>query len=312
MRNLKVLWATIAVLLIAVVILSSVLTAHYVGLLHSNPNPKQPKQADPTRTVATIGEHVITQQDLEDQLLHKHGRELLDHMIDQYVIRREAEVQGVLVSDSEVQQEILRMQQGYDSESAFWESMKEQLGLTREELIADTENRLLAEKMTIRGIQVSDAEVDAYMQAHEEEFRPRLMLKLQQIVSASREQAQKAAAELAKGADFGQVARDRSLDDATRGSGGELGWIEEGDPFVPAAVMKAAKPLRKGEVSKPVEWEGQYVLVKVQDRKELSKGSPQEIREQVRKEIALSQAPPIKQTVSRLRDKWKVQVQEGF
>ncbi|MCZ8523680.1 MULTISPECIES: peptidyl-prolyl cis-trans isomerase [Paenibacillus] len=302
----------IAVLLIAVVILSSVLTAHYVGLLHSNPNPEQPKQADPTRTVATIGEHIITRQDLEDQLLQKHGRELLDHMIDQYVIRMEAETQGVQVSDSEVQQEILRMQQGYDSENAFWESMKEQLGLTREELITDIKNRLLAEKMTIRGIQVSDAEVDAYMQAHAEEFRPRSMLRLQQIVSASKDQAQKAAAELAKGTDFAQVAKERSLDDATRSSGGDLGWVEEEDPFLPPAVMKAAKTLKKGEISKPVQVDGSYVLVKVQDRKEISKGLPQEVREQVRKDIALSQAPPMKQTVEKLREKWKVQVQGGF
>ncbi len=77
---------------------------------------------------------------------------------------------------------------------------------------------------------------------------------------------------------------------------------------MPAPIMKAAKSLQTGQISKPVEVEGQFVIVRVKERKVQSKGSPEAIREQVRKELALREAPPLKETMQRLREKWNVKV----
>lgn len=312
MRNVKVLWGIIALLLIVVGILSSVLTARSFLKPAAGSTTEPPSKADHELTIASIRDKVITLHDLEQQLLQKHGKEMLEQLIDREVIRREAETLGIQVSELEIHRELERMQQGYENENQFYQAMEEQLGLTREQLKADVRHKLLTDKVLIQGINIPGADVDAYIASHPDEFKAIVQLRLEQIVTASKEQAQRALNDLAKGTEFAQVARERSLDDATRSSGGDLGWYEEDDPFVPAPIMKAARLLQTGQISKPVEVDGQYVIVRVKERKIQSKGSPEAIREQVRKELALREAPPLKETMQRLRQKWDVKVNEAL
>ncbi|SDE54417.1 foldase protein PrsA [Paenibacillus sp. UNCCL117] len=312
MRNVKVLWGMISILLVALGVLSSVFMTRLYQQneadVHSNPEP--PSKAEQERAIASIGEHVITRQDLQQQLLQKYGKEVLDQMIDREVVRREAGAIGVSADEPEIKRELERMQQGYESESQFYQAMEEQLGLSREALNEDVRYKLLMEKVAIQGIQVADVAVDEYIQHHPEEFQATVQLRLEQIVTASKEQANRASADLAKGMDFAKVAKERSLDDATRNSGGDLGWLEEDDPFVHPQILKAGKQLQPGQVSKPIEVDGSYVIVRLRERKVQSKGSPESIREQVRRELALREAPPMKETMAKLRVKWNVQIRE--
>ncbi len=150
MRNVKVLWGMIAVLLIAVGILSSVLTARSFLQPAADPILEPPSKADHELTIASIGDKDITLRDLEQQLLQKHGKETLEQMIDHEVIRREAETLGIQVSESEIKRELERMQQGYESENEFYQAMEEQLGLTREQLNEDVRHKLYTEKISIQ------------------------------------------------------------------------------------------------------------------------------------------------------------------
>lgn len=305
MRNMKILWGVIAVLLITVAILSSVLFADFFNQSNVDMKPQTDKNPS-TQVVATIGDKTITSKDLEQQLMQKHGRELLTQMVDHEVIRMEGKARGMNVEESEIQKELKRMQQGYDSEAQFYDSMKEQLGMSPEALRADVNDKLLLEKIATAGIKISDEQIDAYIQSHAEEFKSKVQLRLLQIVVSSKDQASKVTADLGKGMDFAQIAKERSLDDATRSSGGDLGWVEEGDPFLPAPLMKAAAMLKPGEVSKPIEANGQIYVLKLKDRKEDPKLNKDAVRETVRKEMALREAPPIKEVMKKLREKWHV------
>jgi foldase protein PrsA len=305
MRNIKILWGVNALLLFAVVILSSVLFAKLNGP-HVELKPDETKQNP--RVIATIGEKTITNKDLEQQLLQKHGRELLNQMVDHEVIRMEGIAQGITVEESEIAKELKRMQQGYDSETQFYESMKVQLGLSVEALKTDVYDKLLLEKLATRGVTITDDQVDAYVKAHTDEYKSSVQIRLQQIVVSSKEQAAKVAADVSKGVEFTQIAKDRSLDDASRDKGGDLGWVDEDDPFIAPAVLKAAKQLKVGEVSKPVDVNGQIYIIKLKDRKEESKIKQDELIEIVRKEMALREAPPLKDVIKKLREKWKVSI----
>ncbi|MDF2963907.1 MAG: peptidyl-prolyl cis-trans isomerase [Paenibacillus sp.] len=308
MRNIRVLWGVNAVLLLTVVILSFVLFADFFTQPNVDMKPDRTNQNQSTRVIATIGEKTITSTDLEKQLLQKHGRELLNQMVDHEVIRMEGKALGITVEESEIQKELKRMQQGYDSEAQFYESMKEQLGMTAEALKTDVYDKLLLEKLAIRYITISTEQVDAYIKAHPEEFASSRQLRLQQIIVGNKEQGAKVMADLAKGIDFGQVAKERSLDDATRDNGGDLGWVEEDDPFIAAPLLKAAAQMKVGEVSKPIDLEGQVYILKLKDRKEEPKISKEQIRETVRKEMALREAPPLKEVLKVIREKWKVSI----
>src|SRR4051794_30515189 len=106
MRNLRVLWGVNAVLLIAVVILSFVLLARSFSQPDAvmKPDPLMPNSS--TGIIATIGEKTITRKELEQQLLEKHGRELLNQMVDHQVIRMEGNAQGISVGEDEIQKEL--------------------------------------------------------------------------------------------------------------------------------------------------------------------------------------------------------------
>lgn len=257
------------------------------------------------KTVARIDGRDFTMSELQGELSKRYGATLLNQMLDRQAILLEGKALGIGVPPEDIDKELKRMQQGYESEAQFYDSMKEQLGMTRDQIREDTLYKLLLERIATRNIQIGDEQVNAYIREHPEEFEHNVELHLAQIVSASKELADKAYAELAKGTDFAVVARDRSLDDATANGGGDLGWVEEGDPFVPPPLMNAAKNLNPGAYSKPIMLDGgRYAIVQLKQRRVKQAADPKAIREQVRKQLALSSAPPLQELVKQLRAKY--------
>jgi len=87
------------------------------------------------------------------------------------------------------------------------------------------------------------------------------------ILVASHEEADGLSAELAAGADFGDLARASSLDPSSRPAGGDLGWFPAGYLLVPE-VGGAAWELAPGETSDVIESALGYHIVRVLERGE--------------------------------------------
>jgi foldase protein PrsA len=305
MRNVKRLWGIIGGLSICILFLVVLLIAR------SSTQPEQPQRTEPPqlkkdneRIVAKIGSREITLRELQTALQSQYGAELLNVMLDREAIRLEAIEAGIQVENPEIERELKRMQQGYESEEQFYQSMKEQLGMTKEELKEDVRYKLLLERIATKNIQITDKQVDDYIKTHPDEFKTVVEMSIGQIVVSNREQANKVIAELNKGEDFAILARDRSIDDATANQGGDMGWLEEDDPFITEGIMNAAKQLKVGEFSKPIPVQQGFAIIKLKDRR--TKADPERpfIRENVRKELALQNAPALKDTVKTLRVKW--------
>lgn len=306
MRNVKLLWGAVVFLLVVTVGLTGIVarmlgTPRAEGETVKQGEIKEPEKKE-DRVLARIGDREIKESDLTQNLINRHGAELLNQMLDREAIQQKADKIGLKLEREELDREIKRMQQGYDNEEQFYTAMKEQIGLSKEDLREDVYYKLLLEKIATNGIQVSDQEVDAFMKAHPEEFRNIVQYRFQQIVSETLEQANKTI-ELAKGGrDFAALAKERSLDTATANDGGDMGWIDENDPFVAASILKAVQSLKVGEISKPISFTGGYAVVKLNERKEMNKGNQQEIRESLRKQLALQKAKPLKEVTQELRD----------
>lgn len=80
-------------------------------------------------------------------------------------------------------------------------------------------------------------------------------------VSAAKEKAQKAKAQLVAGKDFGELAKALSDDSATAENGGELGFIERG--MMGKAFEEAAYQLPEGAISEPVRSQYGFHLIKL-------------------------------------------------
>jgi foldase protein PrsA len=306
MKNVKVLRATVGLLL--VVVLAETALFGYREVLY-RPSPNIENHHDPDKTaktdkvIAQIGGNQILQSELANNLYTTHGSELLNQMLDREAIQMEAEAIGLKLTRADIDQELKRMQQGYESEELFYKSMKEQVGMDKAELREDVNFKLLLEGIATKNIQVSDDEIAAYMNEHKDEFKNTIQLHIEQIEVDNINDANKVLDLLKKGNDFKKVAEENSTDTATASDGGDLGWVEEDDPFIPAPIIKMAKTLGKGEISPPIEIEGHYYIIRLLDDKMNSKGTLEEIKAALRKQLALQKAPPLKQLTQDLRKK---------
>ncbi|NEW09570.1 peptidylprolyl isomerase [Paenibacillus sp. SYP-B3998] len=312
MRNVKRLWGVISMMTVCILVLTSLLIARSTNQPEPThpPEPQQHNEKDTERVVAKIGSREITIQELQTALEHHYGTELLNQMLDREAIYLEGKETGTTIGNAEVERELKRMQQGYESENQFYTSMKDQLGMSKEEIKEDVNNKLLLEKLATRNVAVTDANVDEYIKTHPDEFKQEIEYNIQQIIVSTKDQANKVLAELAKGENFAILARDRSLDDATNNSGGDLGWIEGDDPFVAAPILEAVKLLKVGEFSKPVAVQQGFAIAKLKNKRDKVNPDHAFIRENVRRELALQEAPPLKDYVVSIRNKWGAKIMD--
>ncbi|MDR6555122.1 peptidylprolyl isomerase [Paenibacillus qinlingensis] len=310
MRNVKRLWGVIIAMAICILVLASLLISHAINQSEprQSPEPEQQGENKNTRVVAKIGNQEITMSELESALARHYGPEQLSQMLDREVIRLEGNESGTKVASAEINRELKRMQQGYESEGQFYDSMQSQLGLSEQEIQEDVANKLLLEKLATASIHITDTQVDTYIKTHADEFEQGTEYNIGQIIVSTKEQATKVIAELAKGVSFVTLARDRSIDDATHNTGGDLGWIEGDDPFVEGSILEAAKLMKVGEVSKPIPVSQGFAVILLKNKRDQENPDMAFIRESVRKELALQEAPPLKEFVVQLRVKWKVSV----
>jgi foldase protein PrsA len=250
-----------------------------------------------------IGGTTITYGQLQQRLIDKYGAELINLMVDREAIRQEAEELSVTVSREEMDAELKRMQQGYDSEEQFYQSMKEQLNLSKQELNEDMYYKLLLEHLAIRGIQVSEADVNAYIKNHPDEFSSFVQYHLYKIEVKTRDEANKLINDLRNGADFSSLAQKQSIDTASGKKGGDMGWIEEKDPFIPPAILEAARGLKPGEISKALPMNTGFAVILMKELKETKKTVDEPIRAHIRKELALQKASPLNDVIKALRVK---------
>jgi peptidyl-prolyl cis-trans isomerase C len=127
------------------------------------------------------------------------------------------------------------------------------------------------ERITVESIPQSD--VQAYYDAHPDEFSRPEVRRVSHIVLESERQARELLAQ-ARAADargFRALAQERSIDPDTRQRGGDLRYFDDqgvspnsADPAVAAPIVRAAFALQSvGDVADPVEVDGRWSIVKL-------------------------------------------------
>ena len=113
-----------------------------------------------------------------------------------------------------------------------------------------------------KGIEVKDVEIAQYYQDNKAQF---MTQRLAHIQFANEQDAKAAYDELQKGANFADVAKAKSLDKVSGKNGGDLGWVNANE--LPKAFEDAAAALQVGQYSQPINVDGNYHIVLVQERK---------------------------------------------
>lgn len=258
--------------------------------------------------VATAGGQSITDQQWMDELKKKHGDEVLIGMLNRMVVHKEAEVSAITVTDDEVRQELTRAMAGYESEEQYYSQMQSQLGMTRQEVFAETSYHLILEAIATKGIEISEADIDHYLDQNPERFTPKKQLQLSIIEVSSYEEAEQVMDRLEQGETFANLAKELSVNEESREHGGSLGRVEEDDPFLPEELLETASTLDAGDIAGPIQTKDTFVVIQLESIYIPQLPNRKEIRSLVREELALEMAPPLQQVESDLRTKYDASI----
>ncbi|OUM95521.1 MAG: hypothetical protein A9Z00_13970 [Thermobacillus sp. ZCTH02-B1] len=260
------------------------------------------------RPVAEIGGRTITADELVARLMREHGPAVLRRMLVREAVRLEAEAYGISVSERELEEELASMMEGYGDEETFYAAMREQLGMSAEDVRADAEERLLLEKIAVRPILITDEEVEAYLREHPELLEPKARYTFSWIVTEERDEAEAVLDRLKAGEPFEEQAREYSVDGYTAEYGGFYGIVESDDPFLEPQVLELLASLEPGELGGPVGTADGWAVVRLEDREAEERPDPRRVRERVRLELGLAAAPSLKEVEDALLEKYGAKV----
>jgi foldase protein PrsA len=232
--------------------------------------------------VATVGKGEITRQEWLNELESRYGKDVLRDMIDQKVIKEMAAKYKIKVSEDDVEREYRILQTTYSSPT-------ENKKTTEKKWKEHIRNSLLQEEILTRDVKVSEKEMKAYFEVNKELFTIPTAYHLSHIIVKSSDEAEKAIKELSQGSSFSALAMERSIEEFSANEGGDIGYIMDGEERYPSEYLNAAKKLKKDTWSEPINVEQGYAIIKLDGIMKGKKYSYQDVKQQIRREIALEQ-----------------------
>ena len=232
--------------------------------------------------VATVGKKTILRQEWLNELEARYGKDVLKEMVDQKVIEEMAAKYKIKITNQDVEREYRMLQATYNSLSK--QSVKNE-----EKWKEQIRSNLLLEELLTKDVEVSNDELSNYYKKNKELFHVPPAFHLSHIVVSTEEEADQVLQELAQGSDFSTLAMERSIEEFSANEGGDIGYLSEEDERYPVQYIQIAKELKKGAYSMPIKVDQGYAIIKLEGKINGKKYSFEDVKEQIRRQIALEQ-----------------------
>lgn len=268
--------------------------------------------------VAIVNGQKITRAEFVDRLKQAAGKPVLVDLIFRRLVEDAFARAGLKVTDEEVQQRIEELMREFPTEEAFRQWLAS-MGMTPQDLPNEMKFQIKLEKLRAKDVKYTEADLKRYFQEHRDKYDKPLRVVISQIVVSSKAEADKIYKELNKpGSDFGALARQYSIDAMFRSRGGRLPEVPL-DNLLPEmrAVVSKMKP---GDVSKPVNVNDNWYIIKLIDRKPAEKATFEKVRKRVERDFLTVSGKPqsvlykdlARQAVVQVLDPDLAEVQEMF
>ncbi|MEW6357538.1 MAG: peptidyl-prolyl cis-trans isomerase [Planctomycetota bacterium] len=270
-----------------------------------------PAGALPEDVVATVNGEKITRKQLSDELIDILGKRALERLIRLRLVEQEARKHGVDAAQDEVDDRLndmvdemmrrgvsaigLKTMEEYDeflrrTRGISLEMVKQQ---TKAELRVLVRAEILAEKVLAKIVTVSPEDVRL---AYESKYGTTIQAR--QIVLTTRAEAEAVLDKLKAGADFELMAREKSIDVATRARGGEMRPISTS-----TKIGKAVAEVQPGGLSGIIQTDDGYHILKVIERNQKKQVPFEEVRDALREEI-------LKNRINERKATWQAKIFE--
>jgi len=224
----------------------------------------------------------------------------VNRLVEQALILDEAKKLGIVVSDTEVTDNVNQLVTMAGGDAKLDSLLKAQ-GASRADVEKDMRNNLVLkgylDHVKKEMPAVSDTAVQAFYNGHPEMFGPKPEVHARHILiratpqdsdmakAEARQKAQEALDRAKKGEAFEKIAQQVSQDPGSASQGGDLGWFGQGQ-MVPA-FDQVAFSLKPGQLSDVIQTEYGYHVIKVEGTR-MGTGQPynDQLKEQIRQYLA--------------------------
>lgn len=214
----------------------------------------------------------------------------LEQLATERVLLAEADRRGIPVPQDEVEATLERLRANIPEGETF-ESLLEGAGFQSEaqlRTLVEESQRIEAVLASIReNITVTEEQLRVAYQNRREEFRTEAQVCARHILLETEEAAQDVLAELEQGADFAELAQERSTGPSGP-QGGDLGCLSPGQTVAPFDEAAFAAPV--GEPVGPVETQFGHHVILVYEQREAGLTPFDEVRDQLRQQIVQERA----------------------
>lgn len=233
--------------------------------------------------VASVDGKVITREMWMAAMEEKIGRETLRELVNSEVMEAAAVKYGIEVSEKEIDLELALIYSGDQGAYTGIDTDKER------EIIRST---LILEKVLTKDVVIQDEDIKKNYEKNTSLYNIETAYRTSVIVVNTEEEAKQTLKELKDGSNFDALAKERSIDLASANLGGDIGYIHQKTDFIDVAIVDAVLKLKENAVSEPIQLEdGTYAILSVGNQLEGRTFKLKEVKEHIRRELALEQLP---------------------
>jgi peptidyl-prolyl cis-trans isomerase C len=234
--------------------------------------------------------------------------EVLEGMVASSLVVQEVKKLNLNLEDPKIKEQEDNIKKMVGDEAAYKEWLKGQ-AMTETEV----RNYFALSAKVSEDVKVSDDQVKTFFASHQEQYggQPE-QVKARHILVKTEGEAKDIIAQLQKGSNFEQLAKEKSTEPGAKDSGGDLGYFTRGQ-MVPE-FEKVAFEQKVGTFSTaPVKTEFGYHVILVEDRKQGVSADFAKVKDQVAKDaLAEAKAQKFETYFTDLRTKANVEYAKGY
>lgn len=232
--------------------------------------------------IATIDEVDITREQWMAELESRFGKDTLKELINGKVVELLAEKHKITVSDDVIERELTVYKSMYNSLD------EEQFG-NEENWEDQIRYSILLEELLTRDVTVPEEDVKAFYNSNKDLYNIEESYRLAQIIVKSEKEALMIIEELEGGSSFEALALEKSLDEFSANSGGDIGFVSKGNEYIPTEYLEVVPTLNEEQWSNPIKVDSGYAVILLKEKLKGITYNYEDVKGQIRRQIALEQ-----------------------
>ncbi len=259
------------------------------------------------KPVAFVNGEKITQKELMDQLETLGGHQVLHEMIVRRLLEDEAKNLGLVPTDQEIDAAMGDWRKQFPDEATFIAYLARR-NMTPETLRERIRFEMLQRKLAEKDVKYTEDDLRKFFRSRKDLYDKPERVLIQEIMTFKQEEAQKVYELVTTpGTDFDGIARQYNMNPETQATAGKRPLLAKNQLF-PLALRKPAFTLKVGTVSKPIQANGHWYVIRVLDRLPAEKAQFDKLRKDVERDYKAQHAKDFNEVLNAIKAKAQVQI----